>query len=190
LVSGYVDGVMRGPARALVSAPENGPYTPPVSFVRSMLDRVGTPWRVLVKELSAFGVVGLINLFVDIGLFNALHFGAGIGPLTAKVISTSISTTSAYFLNRHWSFSHRARIGLAREYTLFFVLNAVALAMGLVVIGLTRYGFDLTDKVSLNVANLVGIGFGTIFRFWSYKRWVFPPHVSAAGSEPAERAAA
>jgi putative flippase GtrA len=179
---------MRAPARAVVRAPENAPYTPPVSFVRSMLDRVETPWRVLVKELSAFGVVGAINLLVDIGLFNALHFGAGIGPLTSKVISTTVATTSAYFMNRHWSFSHRARTGLAREYTLFFVLNGIALVMGLLVIGVTRYGLGFTDKVALNVANLIGIGFGTIFRFWSYKRWVFPAHVAADG-EP-ERAAA
>lgn len=144
----------------------------------------------LLKELSAFGVVGAINLFVDIGLFNALHFGVHIGPLTSKVISTTVATTSAYFLNRHWSFSHRARTGLAREYILFFVLNGIALAMGLVVIGVTRYGFGMTDKLSLNVANLVGIGLGTIFRFWSYKRWVFPPHVAAGGESQAERAAA
>jgi putative flippase GtrA len=141
-----------------------------------MLDRAGTPWQVLFKELSAFGVVGAVNLFVDIGLFNALHFGAGIGPLSSKVISTTVATTSAYFLNRHWSFSHRARTGLAREYTLFFVLNGIALAMGLLVLGATRYGFGFTDKLSLNVANLIGIGLGTIFRFWSYKRWVFPAH--------------
>jgi len=147
-----------------------------VSFVRSILNRAGTPWQVLLKELSAFGVVGVINLFVDIGLFNALHFGAGIGPLSSKVISTTAATTSAYFLNRHWSFSHRARTGLAREYALFFVLNGIALAMGLLVLGATRYGLGFTDKLALNVANLIGIGFGTIFRFWSYKRWVFPPH--------------
>jgi len=159
-----------------------------VTFVRSLLDRVGTPWQILLKELSAFGVVGVVNLFVDIGLFNALHFGVGIGPLTSKVISTSAATTSAYFMNRHWSFSHRARTGLAREYTLFFLLNGVALVMGLVVLGLTRYGFGLTDKLSLNVANLIGIGVGTMFRFWSYKRWVFPPQ-SEALVGPEERAA-
>jgi len=159
-----------------------------VTFVRSLLDRVGTPWQILLKELSAFGVVGVVNLFVDIGLFNALHFGVGIGPLTSKVISTSAATTSAYFMNRHWSFSHRARTGLAREYTLFFLLNGVALVMGLVVLGLTRYGFGLTDKLSLNVANLIGIGVGTMFRFWSYKRWVFPPQAEALVG-PEERAA-
>jgi putative flippase GtrA len=150
-----------------------------VTFVRSLTDRIGTPWQVLLKELSAFGVVGVINLAVDIGIFNALHFGAGIGPLTSKVVSTSIATTSAYFMNRHWSFSHRARTGLAREYMLFFVLNGIALVMGLLVLGLSRYGFGLTGKLSLNVANLIGIAIGTVFRFWSYKRWVFPPSAEA-----------
>lgn len=160
-----------------------------MSFVRSTLDRIGTPWHVLLKELSAFGLVGVINLFVDIGLFNALHFGVGIGPLTSKVISTGVATTSAYFLNRHWSFSHRARTGLAREYTLFFLLNGVALVMGVLVLGAARYGLGFTDKLSLNIANLVGIGFGTVFRFWSYKRWVFPPHRDAT-SASVQRAAA
>jgi len=163
-------------------------YTPPVSFVRGLLARIGTPWHVLRKELSAFGAVGVVNLFLDIGLFNALHFGLGVGPLTSKVISTTTATTSAYFMNRHWSFSHRARTGLTREYTLFFLLNGVALLMGLVVLGTTRYGLGLTDKLSINVANLVGIGVGTAFRFWSYKRWVFPPQQAAELAE--ERAAA
>jgi len=38
------------------------------------------------------------------------------------------------------------------------------------------------------VANLIGIGVGTMFRFWSYKRWVFPPQ-SEALVGPEERAA-
>jgi putative flippase GtrA len=154
-------------------------YTPPVSFARGLLARTTTPWRTLLKELSAFGTVGIVNLFVDIGLFNALHFGAGVGPLTSKIISTATATTSAYFMNRYWSFSHRARTGLAREYSLFFLLNGIALLMGLVVLGTTRYGLGLTDKLSINVANLLAIGVGTVFRFWSYKRWVFPPQQEA-----------
>lgn len=150
---------------------------------------MSTPWHILVKELSAFGLVGVINLGVDLGLFNVLHFGVGIGPLTSKVISTTVATTSAYFMNRYWSFSHRARTGLAREYSLFFVLNGIALVMGLLVLGAARYGIGLTDKLSLNIATLLGIGIGTIFRFWSYKRWVFPPDTNAVPA-PIERAAA
>ena len=130
-------------------------------------------WRILLKELSAFGAVGFVNLFVDIGLFNWLHFGIGLGPTTSKVISTGVATTSAYFMNRHWSFSHRARTGLAREYSLFFGLNGIALLIGVAINDVTYYVLSRTDHLSMNIANLLGIGIGTIFRFWAYKRWVF-----------------
>ena len=169
MTSGWI-----APGNAVILA--RCPYTGGVHLA----SRLSTPWRILAKELSAFGIVGAINLGVDVGIFNALHFGAGVGPLTSKVISTSISTTLSYFMNRHWSFSHRARTGLGREYTLFFLLNGVALLIGLAVIALVHYGFGLSSPFALNVANLIGIGLGTIFRFWSYKRWVFLSRQRAA----------
>jgi len=141
-----------------------------------LLDRLSTPWRVLLKEISAFGVVGVVNLFIDIGLFNLLHFQLGVGPTTSNIVSAGVATTISYFANRHWSFSHRARTGLRREYTLFIVINLVALAISSVVIAFTYYVISATDPVALNVAKVIGIGIGTVFRFWSYKRWVFPPH--------------
>jgi putative flippase GtrA len=147
----------------------------------SLLDRFGTPWRVLAKEISAFGVVGVINLFIDVGLFNLLHFRAGIGPTTSNIISTGVATTISYFANRHWSFSHRARTGLHREYTLFFVINLVALGIGSAVIAFTYYVIGTHDPFALNIAKVVGIGIGTVLRFWSYKRWVFPAHKAEAG---------
>jgi putative flippase GtrA len=160
-----------------------------VNSFRKLAEELSTTWRILVKELSAFGVVGFVNLFVDIGLFNWLHFGLGLGPTTAKVISTGVATTSAYFMNRHWSFSHRARTGLAREYTLFFGLNGIALLMGIAINDVTYYVLSRTDHLSMNIANLIGIGLGTIFRFWAYKRWVFlAPDADDAPAEQTARA--
>jgi putative flippase GtrA len=148
-----------------------------------LIDRIGTPWRVLLKEISAFGVVGVINLFVDIGLFNLVHFQIGLGPTTSNVISTGIATTISYFANRHWSFSHRARTGLRREYVLFFVINLVALGFSSLVIAFTYYVVGATSPFALNVAKVFGIGIGTVFRFWSYKRFVFPPHPETVGAQ-------
>ncbi len=145
-----------------------------MSFLRRLRAEIRATWRILLKELSAYGVVGLINLGIDVAIFNLLHFTLGVGPLTSKVGATCVSVTTAYFMHRHWSFSHRARTGVRREYPLFFLINGIALAMGLLVIALVRYGFDRDDVFALNVANLVGIAIGTAFRFWCYKRWVFP----------------
>jgi putative flippase GtrA len=136
---------------------------------------MGTPWQVLLKELSAFGVVGAVNFFVDTGIFNASHFWLHIGPTTSNVISTGVATTIAYFANRHWSFSHRARTGLRREYTLFFAINGVALAFSAACVAFTFYVLQMHTVLAVNAAKLVGLAVGTVFRFWSYKRWVFLP---------------
>jgi len=165
-------------------AGHEGTYTPPVR----LLDRLGTPWHVLAKEVSAFGVVGVVNLFVDIGLFNLLHFRIGLGPTTSNVLSAGVATTISYFANRHWSFSHRARTGLRREYSLFIVINLIALGLSSVVVAFTYYVVSATDPLTLNVAKVAGIGIGTVFRFWSYKRHVFPPPTADPADE--ERAVA
>ena len=73
----------------------------------------------LLKELSAFGVVGAVCFVLDLALFQLLYAHAGVGAVTAKLCSTLVSMTVAYFGHRYWSFSHRARTGLRREYMLF-----------------------------------------------------------------------
>jgi putative flippase GtrA len=138
--------------------------------VRSLYTR----FEVLLREIAKFGLIGAFNALLDIGLFNLLHFGWGVGPLTSKTLATAVAATSSYFMNRHWAFAHRARTSFRREYVLFFVLNAVGLAIALVVLGFTRYVLDLTSPLALNVAaNVVGIALGTLWRFYAYKRWVF-----------------
>lgn len=127
----------------------------------------------LVRELSKFGTVGAVAFVVDTGGFNILQYGLHWGPLISKVVATVIAATFAYLGNRLWTFRHREQSGFAREYLLFFLLNGVALLIGLLCIAFTRYTLELTDPLSINIANLVGIGLGTLFRFWSYKKWVF-----------------
>lgn len=128
----------------------------------------------LVHEIAKFGIVGAINAVLDIALFNTLHFGLGVGPLTSKLTSTVAATTSSYFMNRYWSFRHRERSGLGREYGLFFLLNGVALLIALACLGFTRYVLGFDTVLALNLSgNVIGLGLGTVFRFWAYRRWVF-----------------
>lgn len=158
----------------------------------SLPQRLRGQWRVLLGELAKFGVVGAINTVVDFAAFNFLHYGPillhgrHIGPLTAQALATLLSATLAYFMNRHWTFSHRARTNLRREYSLFFMLNLVGLLIMEACIALTRYGLGDDGALALNVAKVVGVGLGTLFRFWSYKRWVFLAGRLAADPEPDE----
>lgn len=129
----------------------------------------------LIRELMKFGTVGAACAVIDIGISN-LAWHLGVGPLTGKVISTIVSATAAYVGNRHWTFRHRDQSGLAREYFLFFVLNGIGLLIGLLCLGFTVYTLHLDGPVARNIsANVIGLGLGTIFRYWSYKKWVFLP---------------
>ena len=163
----------------------DAPLVGDTSLLRSLYARV----EHLVHEVAKFGIVGLVALVVDVGLFNLLRFAGGEGPmydkpLTAKIVSVSVATTVAYFGNRYWTFRHRGRTSFGREYLLFFVLNGVGLAISVGCLWLSHYALGFTSPVADNIsANVIGLGLGTRFRFWSYRRWVFPEDVEAAGEE-------
>jgi len=130
-------------------------------------------WRLLAKELAAFGLVGVAALGVDLGLYNLL---AGHGWLKAKAVSTLVATVISYAGNRHWSFAHRARTGLARESAWFAAINVAVLAVSELLLAAAAYPLGWrTDHAAMNAVNLLTIGLGTLVRFWAYKRHVFPP---------------
>jgi putative flippase GtrA len=141
----------------------------------------------LAHELGKFGTVGAVTYVLDTTILN-LALSAGVNPLLAKTLSTAVAATAAFLGNRYWTWRDRARSGLHREYTLYFVFNVVGLGIGLACLGISHYVLgrvwpvfttQLADVISANVVGMVG---GTLFRFWSYRRFVFRTRsVIAAG---------
>lgn len=144
-----------------------------------MLLAIKTRLGDLVHEAAKFGVVGLAAMVIDVGLFNLLLYGTGQGllagkPLTAKVVSVVVAATFAYFGNRLWTFRDRESTGYAREYALFFALNGIGMGIALGCLWLSHYAFGLTSPLADNIsANGAGLALGTLFRFFTYRKWVF-----------------
>jgi putative flippase GtrA len=153
-----------------------------MSLVTGLYER----WRHLVHELAKFGVVGAVNTVLDFALANVLHLGLHWHALAAKSTSVAVAATSSYFMNRHWTFRHRARTGLRREYSLFFLLNGVGLLIADACIVVVQDGFHRTGPLWFNVAQVAGLAIGMLFRFTSYKRWVFMSPERAAARAPGE----
>ena len=135
----------------------------------------------LRTELGKFFGVGLMAYLVAIGGFNLLvHLDSAplkSKPLTASILSGALSILVAYFGNRHWTWKERQRSGASREITLFFIINLISLSFTVICLAISRYilGFDsaVADNIS---ANIIGVGIGTLFRFWSYRTIVFKPN--------------
>lgn len=155
----------------------------------------------LLGQATRFLVVGGLATLVDIGLFNLLHYGLSgtvvlgativIGPLTAKVLSTIVAGVVAFIGNRQWSFAGASGT-VRRQALLFLAVNVAALLLALAPLALARYALGLTGFVALNLAgNVIGLGMATAFRFWGYRRWVFPEQRSEpAPARPREDVAA
>jgi putative flippase GtrA len=142
----------------------------------------------LIPELAKFGVVGTIGAVIDLGGAAYLHNVVGIEAMLAKALSIAAATIVTYLGSRFWTFRHRVNQAPLREGTLFAALNLVGLVIAEIVIALTTYGLGLKSALAYNAASVIGTGLGTIFRYFSYKKWVFlagAPGVAVAAGEAA-----
>jgi putative flippase GtrA len=138
-----------------------------VSTTRELYGR----FRQLIHEGGKFLVIGLLGTIVTFGVANVLpHHGAS--DYLAITIATIVATIVTYVGNRYWTFSHRQGQGNTRDTVVFFILNGVGLLIYYACLGIRDLA-GLDGKLWYNVALVVGTGLGTLFRFWSYRKWVW-----------------
>jgi len=130
------------------------------------------------REVLSFGLVGAIAYVVDVGIFNLLVHASfaplAAHPVTGKIASSAVATLVAYFGNRNLTWRGLSAHSIRHEITLFFIFNGIALAIAGLALATSRYVLGLDSVFADNVsANIIGVGLGTIFRFWSYRKWVF-----------------
>lgn len=133
-------------------------------------------WQKFIHEALKFGIVGGINTIINYAVFNALALTVFVnGQLKATVIATVIATITSYLMNRHWTYRDRPKSALRREYVLFFLFNGAGLLIELGAVAAAKYGLGVHGLLALNVAKTVGVLLATLFRFWSYRTFVFQP---------------
>ena len=135
----------------------------------------------LGPDALKFGIVGLTGVALQIIAVNLLRYGGPAGegilaakPITAQVVSIALATVVTYVGNRYWTYQHRERGKVSRELPTFVLLNAIAIAIGAFCVFLSEYVLGLTSWLAYNISgNVVGLGLGTLFRFWTYRKFVF-----------------
>jgi putative flippase GtrA len=124
--------------------------------------------------MAAFGVVGGVCFLIDVAVFQVLYAYVGVDAVATKFLATMVSMTAAFVGHRFWSFAHRARTGLRREYLRFAGINGLTLLLGLAIVWFVRYPLDQESVLVLQGANVLAICVGTVVRFLAYSQWVFP----------------
>lgn len=138
-------------------------------------------WHLIIKEAAKFGIIGAIAFVVDNGAYAFFMYGLPgpeNGPLfghvkMASAAATAVATIVSWLGNRYWTFRHKRNADKGRELVLFVFFNVIGL---LITIGCVMFTRDVLDLHSLSwdtIARNVGIVLGTLFRFWTYRRYVF-----------------
>lgn len=138
----------------------------------------------LKAELAKFGTIGLAAFVVDFFGFNLLVVAwfwdaGGTGPLrhhtfTASCVSTAAGMVVSWFGNKLWTYRHRPPENPRQAAVLFVVFNIVGLLITAACVAFSTDVLHLHDILWLDFFRFLGIGLGTIFRFLTYRKWVFP----------------
>jgi putative flippase GtrA len=158
-----------------------------VPVVATTLNMLPSPIRERLSrhaELVKFALVGGSSFIIDTAIFIGLKSTVlESKPVTAKVISTLVATIYNYVLSRQWSFRTRGGRRGHHEAMLFFLVSGIGIAVTSIPLWLSRYGFHLetpqVSRVTQEVADfvsaqIVGTLLAMAFRWWAFRRFVFP----------------
>ncbi|WP_420807844.1 GtrA family protein [Amycolatopsis antarctica] len=165
-------------------------------MVDNVLSRVPEPMRgALIKhrELLKFAIVGATTFVIDNGVWYLLKLTVlEDKPTTAKAMGIIVAMICNYVLNREWSFRTRGGRERSHEAALFFIFSGLALLINLATFAFSRYVLDLrVPDVSRLTQELADFGFGSVigmllataFRYWAFKKWVFPDELDGHRAE-------
>ncbi|GAA5000573.1 GtrA family protein [Kitasatospora paranensis] len=139
--------------------------------------------RGMSGEVVKFGIVGLSGVVVNFLVFWVCINGLGLASLRSNVAATLVAIATNYLGYRYWLYRDRDAASRKREITLFLVFSGAGMLIETGVLACSVYVLGLDTHIEQIAAKLVGLAVGTVFRFVSYRTWVFK-----ALPEPAEPA--
>ncbi len=172
-----------------------------MSFADATIARLPRPIRPYAErhhELIKFAIVGGTTFVIDSAIFYTLKLTIlEPKPVTAKVISGIVAVIASYVLNREWSFRDRGGRERHHEALLFFAVSGVGVLLSMAPLWISSYVFGLrVPTVSLTVENvadfvsayIIGNLLQMAFRFWAFRRWVFPDEFGRSQEKALESA--
>ncbi|UQX13000.1 GtrA family protein [Candidatus Mycobacterium methanotrophicum] len=172
-----------------------------MSFADATIARLPRPVRPYAErhhELIKFAIVGGTTFLIDSAIFYTLKLTIlEPKPVTAKVISGIVAVIASYILNREWSFRDRGGRERHHEALLFFAFSGVGVLLSMAPLWVSSYVLQLrVPMVSLTAENVadfisayvIGNLLQMVFRFWAFRRWVFPDEFGRSQDKALESA--
>jgi putative flippase GtrA len=136
--------------------------------------------RELLKFAFVGGICFVITLTVNYGLKLTVLRDK---PVTAQAVAVIIATIVSYVLNREWAFRTRGGRERAHEAALFFLISGMGVVLNTLPLWISRYALNLQvpnvstfaqEFADFASGMIIGTLVAMLFRWWAFKKWVFP----------------
>ncbi|MEV5377989.1 GtrA family protein [Streptomyces nondiastaticus] len=141
--------------------------------MRSLRPAAAPGLAALGREFAKFGTVGGLGIVVNLAVFNLCRAVTGLPVVRCSVVATVVAIAFNYLGLRHFAYRDRDRSRRSRQVALFAAFSAVGLVIENGVLYAATYTFGWDTPFENNLFKFLGIGAATLFRFWSYRAWVF-----------------
>lgn len=142
--------------------------------------------RHIFREVAKFGAVGGAGVLVNIAVFNLVRHLTDLQVVRASIVATVVSIAFNYVGFRYFTYRDRDKGGRTKELGLFLFFSAIGLVIENGVLYAATYGMGWDSPLQSNISKFAGIGIATLFRFWSYRSWVFKALPAHPALEQAE----
>ncbi len=144
--------------------------------------------RLLSREVLTFLAVGGAGYVVDVVTFNVLrsvHPFSALDPTVARTLAVVVAMCVTYVGNRTLTWRGHTSGDRRRQVALFVLFNVIGFGFSVVSLAVSHDVLGLTGRLADNIsANVIGLALGTVFRYLTYKRFVFAARPSP---QPAAR---
>lgn len=157
-------------------------------FVLALLSAAGVTAGYLLSkvrpfffQLSKFGLIGVTNTVIDLGIYNLFIFVSDVtsGYLIAvfKSFAVLAAIVNSYIWNKFWSFEKKDTNNVGEEFTQFLLVSLTGLLLN---VGITSLvvnaigapaGFD--EKAWANIGGITASVLVLTWNFVGYKFFVF-----------------
>ena len=128
-------------------------------------------------EFIRFGIVGVLNTFVDFGLLNismfATHINDGVGFLIIRTITFLCAILVSFPLNKDWTFKDKEEEKF--KFIKFVIVTVVTLIINNVLAGylIGRNCFSLNQYLWANIITFLGAIVALLTRYVLFRNYVF-----------------
>ncbi len=120
------------------------------------------------KRLLKFGVTGVANTLVDVGVYSLLSVALGVNVFFGQCCGYAAGMLNSYLINRKWTFQTSHRF-FSLQLVRFIITNLAVLAVSLLLLKVSMDFFGMGKLVAKLATTCITL----VLNFIISRLWVF-----------------